>query len=543
MTETLEKDPLSLYRELDVIRREEVAKTFKKKTTASNIADLRWKFASEGIHRLKDGVSRLDFKSHPYQKAIYQDDSMDLVVYGSSQWGKALCDGTLVLTWDRGWVEIQDLRPGDFVVAVDGSKSKVLGVFPQGRLQLYRVDFADGRSIQACAEHMWGICFDNGEYEEISTNAIAESLKFGIRMRVPIPLVAGASRINPLITKVTPTFVGNATCIAIDHPSHLFIAEGFIVTRNTEFLIVDLLISAAYGLSVLMVNSKKEKREKFVRDRLNPALGGVEAYKRMLSSAAHRGADADSTQFKHFGDGSINLLNAESEKDFTSFSADKVQIDEHQECNQINIGLVFDRMAHSYFGQIIRVGHPSIAGTEMNGNLDWLYQQSDRRLWKVPCGDCGEFQNLTWFDHIVEEKREKGNINGLEIRDKAWKPTSNFDIRPICLKCKAPMNRLTEDGFWEAQAPENGDKSHGYKLSNIFNAATRLDKMFGMYKMARHSAAAMQNFYNKWLGEPYDMEGSRVTDSMMAACANGSNGVDRYNFLKSKHFDWRKEAA
>lgn len=46
---------------------------------------------------------------------------------------------------------------GDYVVAVDGSPSRVLGVFPQGVLDIYRVTLEDGRSTEVCGEHLWEV--------------------------------------------------------------------------------------------------------------------------------------------------------------------------------------------------------------------------------------------------------------------------------------------------------------------------------------------------------------------------------------------------
>ena len=68
--------------------------------------------------------------------------------------GRAQPVGTPVLTPD-GFRPIGDLRVGDLVTGSDGRPTPVLGVYPQGRKQVYRVTTSDGASTLACGEHLW----------------------------------------------------------------------------------------------------------------------------------------------------------------------------------------------------------------------------------------------------------------------------------------------------------------------------------------------------------------------------------------------------
>lgn len=61
----------------------------------------------------------------------------------------------------RGWKRMGDIKVGDVVTAWDGTPSTVTGVFPQGKKQLYKVTFADGRSVEAGAEHLWKFHYKN----------------------------------------------------------------------------------------------------------------------------------------------------------------------------------------------------------------------------------------------------------------------------------------------------------------------------------------------------------------------------------------------
>lgn len=74
--------------------------------------------------------------------------------------GKALCNSTPVKV-PTGWQSIGELKVGDKVIAKDGTATEVLGVYPQGELQLYKVTFADGRWVECCAEHLWRVYYIN----------------------------------------------------------------------------------------------------------------------------------------------------------------------------------------------------------------------------------------------------------------------------------------------------------------------------------------------------------------------------------------------
>lgn len=60
-----------------------------------------------------------------------------------------------------GWKTMGEMQVGTEVIAKDGSVTQVTGVFPQGKKEIYRVTFADGRSTECCAEHLWKVFYIN----------------------------------------------------------------------------------------------------------------------------------------------------------------------------------------------------------------------------------------------------------------------------------------------------------------------------------------------------------------------------------------------
>jgi phosphate starvation-inducible PhoH-like protein len=54
-----------------------------------------------------------------------------------------------------GFRAIGSLRIGDLVIGSDGLPTPVIGVYPQGRREVFRVSAQDGSSTVCCAEHLW----------------------------------------------------------------------------------------------------------------------------------------------------------------------------------------------------------------------------------------------------------------------------------------------------------------------------------------------------------------------------------------------------
>ncbi|MFI8767541.1 PhoH family protein [Streptomyces sp. NPDC053792] len=63
---------------------------------------------------------------------------------------------TNVLTPD-GWRPIGSLEVGDLVIGSNGEPTPVLGVYPQGERDIYRVSAQDGSWTLCCGEHLWTV--------------------------------------------------------------------------------------------------------------------------------------------------------------------------------------------------------------------------------------------------------------------------------------------------------------------------------------------------------------------------------------------------
>lgn len=129
------------------------------------------------------------------------------------QTGKAFENSTLIRT-PNGWTQICDLSVGDAVVAADGSTTHVSGVYPQGKLQLYRVVFEDGRTLDCCAEHQWLVHNPKWDKSHINwrtvqtTDIIAHSKVFSKRKhQMSVPLIQ-PEKVDDVAVPLDPYLVG-----------------------------------------------------------------------------------------------------------------------------------------------------------------------------------------------------------------------------------------------------------------------------------------------------------------------------------------------
>ncbi len=61
----------------------------------------------------------------------------------------------------HGWTRMGDIKLNDKVLAPDGTTTYVTGVYPQGKLPMYKVTFDDGRFTECSDDHLWKITVKN----------------------------------------------------------------------------------------------------------------------------------------------------------------------------------------------------------------------------------------------------------------------------------------------------------------------------------------------------------------------------------------------
>ena len=106
-------------------------------------------------------------------------DKFMVVADGSIRSGKCQYINQYVYT-PNGKTHIGDIKVGDYVIDRLGNPTKVLGVYPQGEKECYRITFHDGSSTICSKSHLWSYttkkCVSNGNLT-VYTSTLEDIMK------------------------------------------------------------------------------------------------------------------------------------------------------------------------------------------------------------------------------------------------------------------------------------------------------------------------------------------------------------------------------
>ncbi len=181
--------------------------------------------------------------------------------------GRAQPVDTPVLT-PQGFRPIGSLAVGDLVVGSDGRPTLVLGVYPQGNKDVYRVTAQDGASTLACGEHLWRVFTrgdrrrDNGG-RNLETSQMIGRLRAAHYHRYELPLV-GTVQFPDQEVPMDPYALG------------LLLGDGCITTATTPgFTTRDAELAAALDAALPGVTLLRKDEMNYVVRRTNATRGGL----------------------------------------------------------------------------------------------------------------------------------------------------------------------------------------------------------------------------------------------------------------------------
>ena len=139
--------------------------------------------------------------------------------------GRAQPYSSGVLT-PTGFRRIGDLTVGDLVTGSDGMPTLVLGVFPQGRKEVFRVRTQDGASTLCCGEHLWSVLTPADKRRGkparvLETQEMIGELRGAHMHRFELPLISRPAEFEPQDVPMDPYALG------------LLLGDGCITTKTT----------------------------------------------------------------------------------------------------------------------------------------------------------------------------------------------------------------------------------------------------------------------------------------------------------------------
>lgn len=457
-------------------------------------------------------------------------DYSGIIFVGPAQCGKALALDTPIAT-PTGWTTMGALRPGDKVFDEKGQVTTVTFVTqPMHDHPCFDVHFEDESVITADADHKWFVRDDNRLEPYVTTTV--EMVRHFYRKRYGVPSQTG---LRPIVDIVQVPSVP-VCCIAVDSPSHLFLAGPQMVpTHNTDSLILN---TVAYTIKIepmdtmIVCPTHTAGRDFSVRriDRLHrhsPDIGSM-----ML-----KGADFDNKFDKQYINGMLLTISWPTPTELagkpigrivmTDF--DRMPMDVAGDGNPYDLASKRTTTYGSY-AMTLAESSPSkeildlkwVARTQHEAppceGILALYNRGDRRRWYWPCLGCSHYFEGN-FKHLTYEKRS-GQTN-LEIAD---------SVRLKCPYCshehqvddREEMNArgvwlkdgqgVGKDGIVFGPSPRTSIAS--FWLNGVAAAFTNWKKLLTLYLDAEDefertaSQEALRKFYNNDLGEPYREKGS-----------------------------------
>lgn len=143
------------------------------------------------LEALEDGEGDQDLFPHQRAGVKFLATAKRALLADEPGLGKALANSETVLT-PKGFVPISELTVGSQVIGSNGEATNVVGVFPQGVRDIYRVTFSDGATALVDLEHLWQVENARTKFTRVITTQ--EMLDSGLRRsdghrKFRIPLV------------------------------------------------------------------------------------------------------------------------------------------------------------------------------------------------------------------------------------------------------------------------------------------------------------------------------------------------------------------
>jgi phosphate starvation-inducible PhoH-like protein len=154
-------------------------------------------------------------------------------------------DSQVLTPW--GFRPIGSVEVGDLVIGSNGFPTPVLGVYPQGRKQVFRVRSQDGASTLCCGEHLWAVTTPGDRrrgqpYRVIETREMIGRLRAAHAHRFELPRVSHPVELEPREVPMDPYALG------------LLLGDGCLTTSTTPSFATVLRHTAGHRGGVIVSN-------------------------------------------------------------------------------------------------------------------------------------------------------------------------------------------------------------------------------------------------------------------------------------------------
>lgn len=311
----------------------------------------------------------------------------------------------------------------------------------------------------------------------------------------------GAAEPGPWRTSRTPYLREPMNAMSSHHPAEVVVLKMASQVGKSEAInnLTGYVIDHDPG-PVLMVQPTIEAAQQYSTQRIAPMcevppLAGL--------VAEPRSSDGVNTQLvKEFPGGVLVLRGANSAAGLSSMpirvaifdEVDRYPVDVDDNGDPITVGT--QRTAtYAHSRKVVITSTPTVKGAS---RVDVEFEQTDQRVYEVPCPHCGTLQALRWSP----SETHRGGV--------VWEATDPEGTAQYrCGECLAlihPRHKpaMVAAGRWRATAPGNG-RRYGYQLSALYSPWRTWGELAAMFLQAKSEGPGkLKAFVNLQLGESWD---------------------------------------
>lgn len=262
---------------------------------------------------------------------------------------------------------------------------------------------------------------------------------------------------------------------------------------------------------ILVVQPTLDMAQTWSKDRLAPMLRDTPALQGLVKDPRSRDS-GNTTLHKSFPGGHVTACGANSPASLASRPIRVVLCDEVDRF-PVSAGTEGDpvtlakkRSATFWNRKIILVSTPTNKGAS---RIESSFEESDKRFYYVPCGDCGHEQTLKWSQVKWDEDKPESAHYVCEECGSVWDDSARV--------------RAVRRGKWVASGKST--KTAGFTVSGLYSPWIPLSDAVHDFLEVRKQPATLRVWVNTYLAETWEEGGDQVDDYSLAERAEDYGDV------------------
>ena len=248
----------------------------------------------------------------------------------------------------------------------------------------------------------------------------------------------------------------------------------------------------------LIVHPTLEMARAWSQDRLAPMIRDTEILKYKVAEVKSKDS-GNTVLHKMFDGGHITACGANSPASLASRPIKIVLCDEIDRYPPTAgsegdpVMLAKRRSATFWDSKLVLTSTPTVKGASA---IESAFEDTDKRLFYVPCHKCRKKQVLKWS----------------QVQ---WEKNKPETARYICVHCEKKWTDIERikniaKGQWKATDKFNGRA--GFRLNGLYSVWVTIEEAVGEFLRAKKLPETLRVFVNTYLGETWEDEGERIDD-------------------------------